>query len=255
MIAPDVDAFYRVSVILLLISTAVSSAEILAIPRAFIALMRQSPAVRRPPRHWNVLHAFSVLCAVACLCLLFASGTGLAFQLAFVLLTTSAVASYRLRATGRDGADQVRIIGLSIVSLSFLIPGEQGKAVAIGFLGCQVLIAYTTSGIAKLRSPLWRDGHVLGPILSTYSFGSPSVASLLFRYPGMERLASHAAIAVMLAVPVCFFLPGQAPLLVALASIFAFHCSTALLMGLNDFMLTFPAAYPGVIYLHHLLMG
>jgi hypothetical protein len=66
---------------------------------------------------------------------------------------------------------------------------------------------------------------------------------------------SHAAILTMLAVPISFCLPFQMPLACALVTMFFFHGATALLMGLNDFLVTYPLSYPGIWLLHNYLFN
>lgn len=41
-----------------------------------------------------------------------------------------------------------------------------------GFLGAlKLVLAYATSGTAKLLSPVWREGNALAGVLSTHAFG------------------------------------------------------------------------------------
>ena len=130
------------------------------------------------------------------------------------------------------------------------MPGDYEKLIPMLFVGLQVLIAYTTSGLAKISSPYWQKGNVLADVLQTYSYGIPKFAQMLKENPRIEKAMSHFAIAAMLAVPLTFLLPYQVPLMIALVVIAGFHLSTSVLMGLNDFVYTFPLAYPGVLLLH-----
>jgi hypothetical protein len=78
---------------------------------------------------------------------------------------------------------------------------------------------------------------------------------LLYGRPLLERALSYSAIAAMLAVPLAFCSGNQTALLAGLGGMLVFHASTSLIMGLNDFLYTFPLAYAGAILGQRLLYG
>ena len=149
----------------------------------------------------------------------------------------------------------MRLLTFLSFSICFLIESRLGMLLSVSFVGAQALIAYATSGIAKLRSIHWRRGNLLSDILGTYSYGIPKVSGFLKNHSFLEKMASYSAIATMISVPICFFMPNPEYLYISLSCMFLFHFATALLMGLNDFLLTFPLTYPGVLILHGLLHG
>jgi hypothetical protein len=61
-------------------------------------------------------------------------------------------------------------------------PGDARLALGVGFIAAQALLAYSTSGIAKLVSPVWRDGTGLVGILSTIDHGTPALGQWLARH-------------------------------------------------------------------------
>jgi len=245
---------FTISVSILLISTILSGLELAMIPKLYLDFVFPTTMKENKHRFWIGLHTLQALTAIF-VGVAFYFFNHYIFMAAFWALGAITLYSYRLRKAGKDGSDQMRIITLLAFGLCLLLPKEQSMTVALYFIGAQALLAYTTSGIAKISSKYWRKGDVLGDILATYSYGVPKVSAFLEKHPKLEQLFSHAAIATMLAVPLSFFLPFQIPILVALFMILGFHAMTALLMGLNDFLFTFPLTFPGVIILHGTLFG
>ncbi|MEM6816316.1 MAG: hypothetical protein AAF600_18305 [Bacteroidota bacterium] len=119
----------------------------------------------------------------------------------------------------------------------------------------QVLLGYSTSGLVKVFSTYWRKGDVLSGILSTNGYGIPRFAITLKKSPVLEKSITYSAMAIMLLVPICFLLPYPEPILVSLFLVFSFHIGTAIIMGLNDFLFTFPVAFPGIIILHSMIFN
>jgi hypothetical protein len=172
------------------------------------------------------------------------------YKVLFVTLTTAIFYSYRIRTVGKDGSDQMRLLSMLSFSVCFLLEDNYYKLVPMLFVGVQTLIAYATSGLIKATSSYWRKGNVLSGIFQTYSYGIPKFAQMLREKPRVEKLMSYSAIATMLAVPFTFLIPFQEPIIAALVMMFGFHFFTAVLMGLNDFLYTFPLTYPGILLLH-----
>ena len=249
-----INSAYAITLIILLISTVVSRLELTKISSLYIDFIYPNINENHKEVKWKVLN-------YAILILSFLSGFAfffnkiVLFKMFLVLTTISLIYSYIIRKIGKDGSDQVRVLAYISFTLCLLLDNEIAKLISVGFLGIQGLIAYTTSGLAKVLSKQWRKGNVLADILGTYSYGVPKVANFIKQYPFLEKTMSYSAIITMLAVPICFFIPYQEPLLIALICMFLFHFSTAILMGLNDFLFTFPLTYPGVLILHSSLFN
>jgi hypothetical protein len=240
---------YQISVAIILVSAFISATELLSVPKLYLNFVLPSTGLKNKRRTWVTIHALQAGLAFLTF-IAFFYAADIYFKILFIALTAVTLYSYRKRQAGKDGSDQMRMLALLSYSLCFLVKNEQGQLISVFFTGGQALISYATSGTVKLMSPHWRGGNVLAGVLSTYSYGVPKVSSFLSSHPLIEKAMCYSAIVTMLAVPVTFLLPYQAPLLIALFCIFCFHISTAILMGLNDFLFTFPMTYPGIILLH-----
>ncbi len=250
------DNCYYISVLILLLSGFVHSTEFLFVPRAYNNLIYfnednstaryslYNPAVRK------VFHMVQSCLVIAALTVLLVTRISLAFKILFFVLSLSVLYAYVRRRTGRDGADQVRLLAFLSYSLCFFIQDEYSKILPLLFLGFQLLVSYTTSGMAKLLSPYWRKGNVLADILSTHSYGNKAFSAWLKQHPRLEKFFSHLAIFFMLFVLVAFLLPWPQVLLVSLGCMFCFHLTVAFLMKLNDFLITIPLLYPAIFFLH-----
>ncbi|UTW62800.1 hypothetical protein KFE98_01185 [bacterium SCSIO 12741] len=245
---------YTLTLGFLILSTTLSRLELIGISSLYLDFVYPSLASKNKLLKWRILNGLTLLFSVLTGAF-FLGDQLLLFKLFLVLTTITLLVTYLKRKIGKDGADQIRVLSYLALSFCLLIDFETGQLIAVVFLGVQALIAYTTSGLAKVASTHWRKGNVLADILGTYSFGVPGVKPFLKNHPVLEKIASYGAILTMLAVPVCFFIPQPEPLLVALMGMFCFHLATALLMGLNDFLVTFPMTYPGVLILHSFIFS
>lgn len=252
MLSLSIEAAYNITIGLLLLSTLVSSVELALIPVIYNPFVFPEAGIKKQyVQNQTLLIAQTVFSIITLFLAVY--GEYIFFKVSFMMLGALVLFAYKRRTISRNGSDQLRNLAYIILIMCFVLDDYHARLLPMYFMGGQILIAYATSGIAKLLSPMWRRGDVLSKVLSTFSFGIPSVAAFLLRRPLLEKLLSFGAIAVMLAVPVCFFIPAQTPLIVALSMMLAFHFSTAVLMGLNDFLITFPLGYPGVLLLHVLL--
>ncbi|MDB5127091.1 hypothetical protein [Mucilaginibacter sp.] len=246
--------YYKISVSILLLSGFVSGAELLSVPKKYVNFVYPTTEVKSKYLRWAAVQAIQVVLCVMAFVLIIGYDT-VYFRIPFVLIAAVNLYSYQIRTGGKDGSDQVRLIGYLSYSLCFLLSSNTGELLSIYFMGLQVILGYTTSGIMKLTSPYWRKGNVLAGILGTYSYGIPKVSGFLAKHPVIEKACSYSAMVMMLAVIVSFCLPFQSLLIVTLALMLSFHLATSILMGLNDFIVTFPMAYPGIILLHAQLFG
>lgn len=243
---------YALSIAVLMLSAFVSGLELASAPGLSIDFVFPTTARINKRAIWIGLNLAQALLA-ACSWILFRYADRVYFRGSFLILAAVVAVCYQIRTAGKDGADQVRMLAFGAYSLGFLLEGIDEERIPMYFMGAQILIGYAAAGIVKASSPYWRKGDVVSQILSTYSFGLPRVGQFLAANPLLDKAASYSPIALMLFVPLAFFLPFQTPLLVALTAMFSFHLLAALLMGLNDFVITFPLAYPGVLLLHALL--
>lgn len=163
--------------------------------------------------------------------------------------------TYIIKTIGRDGSDQLRLICFGILALCSLLDKELSHHYSLVFISLQVIISYFTSGMCKLMSSYWRKGDALANILNNYTYGSESVATVLKRYKNVNKILTYSPIFLMISFPFSFLIPEIDVLLISLTLMFSFHFGTSVLMGLNDFILTFPATYPCLIGFHILIYG
>jgi hypothetical protein len=163
---------------------------------------------------------------------------------ALCVLTVAFIGLRWYRRGGGDGADQMAsIVLIATVLVAPAFPGDLRVALGVGFIAAQAILAYLTSGIAKLISPVWRNGTGLAGILSTVDHGTPALGRWLARHPAFSTLASWGTIAFECAFILVLVLPPPAAAVMLLAGVL-FHAACALFMGLNSFLWAFPATYP-----------
>lgn len=241
---------YTISAGILLLSAFLSGFELARIPNLYIDFVSPKTNIERKHFKWLLMHtAQSVSAVLAVLLLLFSDY--IFYQIVFVIIAGINLYSYKNRDIGKDGSDQLRLLALLAYSLCFLLNKTEGQLLSLYFSGAQVLLAYATSGTLKITSKYWRKGDVLAGILSTHSYGVPGISQFISKHPTLERVMSYSAIAAMLAVPLSFCFPYQEPLVITMSLMLGFHFTTSILMGLNDFLFTFPLAYPGILLLHN----
>lgn len=163
--------------------------------------------------------------------------------------------AYKIKTIGRDGSDQLRLICFGILALCSLLDKEASYQYSVTFISVQVIISYFTSGMCKLMSSYWRKGDALANILNNYTYGSETFSTTLKKHKNVNKILTYSPIFLMVTFPFSFLIPEIDVLLISLTLMFTFHLGTSLLMGLNDFILTFPATYPCLIGLHILIYG
>lgn len=150
------------------------------------------------------------------------------------------VQSTRL-AYGLDGADQMRTI-----LWAGLLIGQVHPAAGLALIALQCLLAYVVAGTAKLGGPSWRAGTAPGEILATATHGTRFAAR--WCTPIASRSTAWLTIAFELGAPALVLAgPGWATAYVVLA--LGFHAGIAITMGLNNFVWSFWAALPAVVWM------
>jgi hypothetical protein len=129
----------------------------------------------------------------------------------------------------------------------YATPIETAQRAGLLFVAAQAVLAYFTSGYVKLISPSWRSGDALRGILNTRSYGYQDLAKLLTVHPRLSVAGCWLTIAFECLGPFFVFL-GPIPCLVFLVGGVIFHISIAVTMGLNNFVWSFLATYPALLY-------
>lgn len=177
----------------------------------------------------------------AALILLAAPVQGLRPLVLVALLASTWLLGLRARI---DGADKMALV----VTLGTLLQSTAHPALVLAgqwWIAGQLVLAYVTSGAAKLRLACWRDGSATIGALSSYGAGQRHVAAML-RRRGAAPLISWWLMLAECAFPLALLAPLPA-LLVVLGLFLLFHLATALVMGLNTYPWAFAAAYPSVV--------
>jgi hypothetical protein len=119
------------------------------------------------------------------------------------------VVSSGLRSKKRPAGQQAKRVLVTTMLVAPAFPGDSRLALGACFIAAQAVLAYSTSGIAKLISPVWRDGTGLAGVLSTVDHGTPAVGLWLRRHSSLSKLASWVTIGFECTFIIVLVLPTQ----------------------------------------------
>ncbi|MFC6951872.1 hypothetical protein [Halorubellus litoreus] len=159
-----------------------------------------------------------------------------------VLFLTDVVILYRIL-VGLSGAyHMVMVMNIGLFLGTLFPEGSVVRVAAILFMAVQGILAYAIAGYLKLISSDWRSGTGLQGVFATYTFGENRVYDLLTSYPNVSLFASWSVIIFECLYPLVLVVdPSTTTLFFGTAIVF--HLMNGLLMGLNGFILIFPASY------------
>lgn len=162
------------------------------------------------------------------------------------LLAGTAVLTLQRSSYGLDGSDQMFALAM-IAGAGALLCGARLGRWFLYFLAAQLVLSYVIAGVAKLVSPVWRDGSCLERILATRAYSSPRTAGVLRTHPRLGLAMAWGVMLFEVSFAVVPFLDG--PVLVAFLSAGAlFHLGIVLTMHLTTFLFAFVSAYPAMVY-------
>lgn len=147
---------------------------------------------------------------------------------------------------GLDGSDQMQLILFAGLAVYYVTPDPMGKHAALWFICLQSILSYLTAGIAKVISPVWRNGRAMLGILGTMSYGNSLASQLMVKFTFLSKALCWAVIVFECAFPLLAFVSPTA-CVVFIACGVLFHLMIALNMGLNVFFWSFVASYPAII--------
>ncbi len=179
---------------------------------------------------------------------------GIATPLLLAMLM-AATALLALR-TGADGASKIALVAATgglLAALGLVLALPSLMLAGVLWSGGQAVLAYCTTGAAKLAIAGWRDGSALRSALSSYQWGEARTAALLERR-GVAMVAAWAVILLEVLFPLALFAPAGV-LAAALGAMFALHLAIALVMGINTYPWAFLSAYPAIWALGELARG
>jgi hypothetical protein len=153
--------------------------------------------------------------------------------------------SYR-HTYGSDGSDQMSFITTTVAGVASLPGlGKWHRAVLAGFLAFQSTLSYFSAGVAKLRSPAWRDGSAVTGIFRTKTYGDEQLYRFIRDRPWAAKALAWSVILAETSFPVVLLLPPL-PRRALLGLAASFHVANARFMGLNRFFWAFLGTYPVV---------
>jgi hypothetical protein len=176
-----------------------------------------------------------------------------AYSLSMFGLIVANVLMYYRQAFGLDGADQMSLLILLTLLLCSAAPSREIREIGLCFIALQLALSYMVSGVAKLASREWRSGRALEGILSTHTYGTALTRKLVSRHKLMCRIGCWGVIITEMALPFGLLL-GPAGVIASLSIGLCMHLVIAAIMGLNDFVWSFAAAYPAFIYVGMVLL-
>ncbi len=148
---------------------------------------------------------------------------------------------------GLGGADQMRVVVTAGCVTYHLAPDPWAKEACLWFVCLETILAYVTSGILKWISPVWRNGTAIAKLFRTETFGGRMLHSAATRFTGLSWLVCRATVVFECVLPVLVFC-GPTMCLVFIGTGVMFHIGVAIVMGLNDFVWPYFAAYPILFY-------
>lgn len=166
------------------------------------------------------------------------------------LLVLAAATALLILRSSADGADKMAMVvmyGLLLQQLGAVLEQPMLALAGLWWAGGQLVLAYATSGIAKLTLADWRNGAAPRKALSTYLHGH-RMAHRLLRQRSVALTVAWAVILIETLLPLALFAPLPV-LAVMLAGMLLLHLMIAAAMGLNTYPLAFAAAYPSVLML------
>jgi len=218
--------------------------------------------------HWSgvlqpLLSAFSavlvgrVLVGIALVALALLDLTGSVPDVAFPVVVLFAVLNDALvkirHSVGLSGAfDMSLVTNVGLLIATVFPDGSVEQLAAVLFIAVQGILGYFLAGVAKAAGGQWQNGDAIEMVVSTKTWGDDRLYRLVAAYPSTKRLFSWSVIGFEVLFPVVLFLDPSA-LLVVFGAAFAFHFANAAVVGINSFMLMFPATYPAIYYASQLV--
>ncbi len=204
-----------------------------------------TPRWVRPLFGSSGIHAV-LIARFAAACGILVPGLTLSVPCVVIVAATSLLMNLRMP-LGQDGSDQMNVVILLPASIAMICNDELAKSAALFFIAAQASLAYSTSGVAKLMSSVWRSGDALPQVLSTSAYGNARASRVLRTHPAVAAVACWSVMLFETFFPLCL-LAGPRGVLCVLAAGVAFHASCAAVMGLNCFFWSFVATYPAIVF-------
>ena len=164
-----------------------------------------------------------------------------------VLVATTLLSAVRFRGNVNGGSDAMlfTVLGALVVA-QIEVASTFAREGAVLYVAAQLTLSYLRAGIVKVRQRGWWNGEALTAFLALPVYGVPSWVP---RDRAMLRAVGVAVLAFECVAPVGWLNPTSAAVFIGAAV--AFHIGTALVFGLNRFLLAWGAAMPALWYATH----
>lgn len=154
----------------------------------------------------------------------------------------------RMGGYGLDGSDHLSFVNYFVAAAEKAFGNDRrAREALVKFLAAQVCGAYFSAGVAKLASPVWRNGTAIPEIFRTTMFGDSGFYRVVDEHPLVAKAVAWGTIAGELAFPLVLVAPRPVARGI-LASGFAFHIGNARFMGLNRFIWSYCSTYPALAH-------
>ena len=162
-----------------------------------------------------------------------------------VLLVSTVLLALRWRGSVNGGSDFMTLVVLTALAVAAAVPDRPlVTAGALLYIALQTCNSYFLAGLAKLRSPSWRDGTALPAFLAGAVHDDRALRDALLRRPALARLAAWTVMALECSAPLALLHPTACAALVA--AVLAFHVGNVYAFGLNRFVWAWAATYPAL---------
>lgn len=156
----------------------------------------------------------------------------------------------RVRGTMNGGSDGMLFVVLLSLTIATAPVGETVQRGALLFVAAQVMLSYLRAGWVKVRERAWWTADALRAFFAIPAYGVPPWVP---RQRAVLCLLSVGVMAFELLAPLALVHPRVALMYIAVA--WCFHLATAVLFGLNRFLLAWSAALPSLWFAAHVLRG
>ncbi len=242
------------------LAAAVNALELLSIrPTLSNRGIWRAPLLSASWGMWRVLlgaRAFTVvlMAQLACAVLLAtAAGTSLGCIAAAAVAFTSWLSALRFRGNVNGGSDAMLftvLCGIIVAQLPNVASVVHEAGVL--YVAAQLTLSYVRAGIVKAQERSWWTGHALSSILTLPAYGVPVwVPRCMSQNRSAARVLSVGVMAFECLAPIAWLNPIACIAVMAVA--LTFHTATAMLFGLNRFLLAWSAALPSLWYAVHRL--
>jgi hypothetical protein len=188
---------------------------------------------------------------VSALALALSPGTTIGCVAAALLAFTGWLSALRFRGNVNGGSDAMLFTvlgGLAVAQLPMVsrVVHEGG----VLYIAAQLTLSYVRAGLVKAREPTWWRGEALAAFVALPAYGVPAwVPRHLPHNALVLRVASVSVIGFECLAPLAWLDPVAC--LVVIVVVLAFHLTTAVVFGLNRFLLAWSAALPSLWYAVH----